>query len=237
VMCEEGWFWIIPLDERRDSIGLVMDAGAARRVSQPPQRMLEWGIARTPLLRQRTAAASRPPTNMICADFSYRCRPYSGPGYFLVGDAATFLDPIFSTGVCLGMMSAVEAARGTVALLRRGASPRAVRRRYNRFVEASSTPFFRMVRGYYDRSFRELFLNGTGPLKVHNATLSVLAGAVFPRPVFKLRWRLWMFHLLVRANRHLPLVPRREHFSLFGSEAEATAADWLHARAAPAPGG
>ena len=237
VMCEEGWFWIIPLDERRDSIGLVMDAGAARRVGQPPQRMLEWGIARTPFLRRRTAAASRPPTNMICADFSYRCEPYSGPGYFLVGDAATFLDPIFSTGVCLGMMSAVEAARGAVALLRRGASPRTVRRRYNRFVEASSTPLFRMVRGYYDRSFRELFLNGTGPLQVHNAVLSVLAGAVFPYPAFKLRWRLWMFHLLVRINRYLPLMPRREHFSLFGAEAEATAADWLQAHAAPAPGG
>jgi 2-polyprenyl-6-methoxyphenol hydroxylase-like FAD-dependent oxidoreductase len=154
-----------------------------------------------------------------------------------VGDAATFLDPIFSTGVCLGMMSAVEAARGAVALLRRGASPRTVRRRYNRFVEASSTPLFRMVRGYYDRSFRELFLNGTGPLQVHNAVLSVLAGAVFPYPAFKLRWRLWMFHLLVRINRYLPLMPRREHFSLFGAEAEATAADWLQAHAAPAPGG
>src|SRR5260370_37349730 len=80
------------------------------------------------------------------------------------------------------MMGAVEAARGTAALLRRGVSPRGVSRRYNRFVEASSTPFFRMVRGYYDRSFRELFLNGTGPLKVHNATLSVLAGAGLPHP-------------------------------------------------------
>jgi flavin-dependent dehydrogenase len=223
VMCAEGWFWIIPIDERRDSIGLVMDADAARRVGVPADRMLEWGIARCPLLRQRTAAADRPAGNVVCADFSYRCEPFSGPGYFLVGDAAAFLDPIFSTGVCLGMMSAVEAARGVVAMLRHGAPPRRVRRRYNRFVAGSSTPLFRMVRNYYRHSFRELFLSGSGPLEVHNATLSVLAGSVFPRLAFKLRWRLELFFLMVRANRYLPLAPRREPFSLFGAEAEATA--------------
>jgi flavin-dependent dehydrogenase len=223
VMCAEGWFWIIPIDERRDSIGLVMDADAARRVGVPADRMLEWGIARCPLLRRRTAAADRPAGNAVCADFSYRCEPFSGPGYFLVGDAATFLDPIFSTGVCLGMMSAVEAARGGVAMLRHGESPRRVRRRYNRFVAGSSTPLFRMVRNYYRHSFRELFLSGRGPLAVHNATISVLAGSVFPRLAFQLRWRLELFHLMVRANRYLPLAPRREPFSLFGAEAEATA--------------
>jgi len=223
VMCAEGWFWIIPIDERRDSIGLVMDADAARRVGVPADRMLEWGIARCPLLRRRTAAADRPPGNVVCADFSYRCEPFSGPGYFLVGDAAAFLDPIFSTGVCLGMMSAVEAARGVIAMLRHGAPPRRVRRRYNRFVAGSSTPLFRMVRNYYRHSFRELFLSGSGPLAVHNATLSVLAGSVFPRLAFQLRWRLELFFLMVRANRYLPLAPRREPFSLFGAEAEATA--------------
>jgi hypothetical protein len=58
---------------------------------------------------------------------------------------------------------------------------------------------------------------------VHNATLSVLAGSVFPRLAFQLRWRLELFFLMVRANRYLPLAPRREPFSLFGAEAEATA--------------
>jgi len=223
VMCAEGWFWIIPIDERRDSIGLVMDADAARGVGVPADSMLEWGIARCPFLRRRTATADRPANNVVCADFSYRCEPFSGPGYFLVGDAAAFLDPIFSTGVCLGMMSAVEAARGVVAMLRDGAPPRRVRRRYNRFVSGSSTPLFRMVRNYYRHSFRELFLSGSGPLEVHKATLSVLAGSVFPRLVFRLRWRLELFHLMVRANRYLPLAPRREPFSLFSAEAEATA--------------
>lgn len=217
VMCDEGWFWLIPIDEERTSIGLVMDADAARATGVPANQMLAWAIRRTPLLAERTAGAVFPPANGVAADFSYRCEPYAGPGYFLVGDAATFVDPIFSTGVCLGMMSAVEAARGIAALLRGTARPEAVRRRYVRFVRGSSEPFFRMVRHYYDPAFRDLFLDGRGPLAVHRAVISVLAGHVFPRPIPAVRWRLRLLDLSVALHRRVPLTRRRPGFSLAAS--------------------
>ncbi|HEV2845799.1 MAG TPA: NAD(P)/FAD-dependent oxidoreductase [Thermoanaerobaculia bacterium] len=214
VVFDEGWFWVIPLDEHRTSIGLVLDSGAARSLGIPADRMLAWGIARCPYLRRITAAATFPETTHVAADFSYRCDPYAGPGYFLAGDAATFLDPIFSTGVCLGMMSGVRAAEGIEAILRRGEAPGRVRRDYIRYVEGSSSVFFRLVELYYQSSFRGLFLESTGPLQVHRAVLSILAGNVFPRPVFALRWRMKLFELLVALNRWFPLAPRRERFSL-----------------------
>jgi flavin-dependent dehydrogenase len=219
VMFDEGWFWVIPIDERRTSIGLVMDTDLARGLGVPPDRMLSWGIARAPYMQRITDGAAFPETTWVNADFSYRCSPYAGPGYFLIGDAATFMDPIFSTGVCLGMMSGAQAAEGVLAMLRRGAHPERIRRGYIRYVEESSAPFFRLVELYYDHSFRELFLEGEGPLDVHRAVLSVLAGDVFPRPPFSLRWRLALFELLVRLNRRFPLVPRRERFSLLGAPA------------------
>jgi hypothetical protein len=128
-------------------------------------------------------------------------------------------------------MSAAEAARGVVDIRRHGTRPQRVRRRYNRYLKGSSAPFFRLVRSYYQHSFRELFLNGTGPLEVHKAVLSVLAGSVFPHPVWALRWRLWFFYWLGTVNRYLQLAPRRDHFSLFGAEAAATA---MGGEAAPA---
>ena len=217
-ICQEGWFWIIPLDERRTSIGLVMNAEAARRTGVPADRRLAWGIARCPLVQERTAGAVFPETTYVAADFSYRCEPYAGPGYFLVGDAATFVDPIFSTGVCLGMMSAAQAAQGIVAVLRQGASLERVRRDYVRYVQGSSAPFFRLVEQYYDPSFRELFLSGSGPLQVHRAVLAVVAGNVFPRPVFTLRWRLRLFELFAWLNRYVPIATYRGKFSLFASQ-------------------
>ena len=61
----------------------------------------------------------------------------------------------------------------------------------------------------------ELFLTGSGPFRVYEATLSILAGYVFPKPAFALRWRLRALELFVRIHRFLPLAPRREPFSLF----------------------
>ena len=78
-----------------------------------------WGIERCPLVRDRMAkVAWQDATNMVRADFSYSCRPFAGPGYFLVGDAAMFMDPVFSTGVCLGMVQGVQAAEHVAAILK-----------------------------------------------------------------------------------------------------------------------
>ena len=214
VTCEEGWFWLIPLDATRTSVGLVLDETVARQTNVAANRMLGWGIARCPAVLARMREAIGPQTNLVAADYSYTCRPYAGPGYFLAGDAAAFLDPIFSTGVCLAMLGGREAARRVVDLERHGAKPQAARRRYIRYLTGGTRTYFRLIRQFYDPSFRELLLSGEGPLQVHRAVLSVLAGHVFPRPPWALRWRMALFELFQRVNRFVPLVPRQPRFSL-----------------------
>lgn len=217
VMCDEGWFWIIPLTETKTSIGLVMDFERSKKVGLPPEDMLPWAIARTPALRDRTSQATPPSEYHVAADFSYRCEPYAGPGYFLAGDAATFVDPIFSTGVCLGMSSAARAAKAILAIDAGRETVEAAQRRYGRFIEQSSGAFFKMIDLFYEHSFRELALGGGSPLQLHNAVLSILAGNVFPRPAFPLRWRLKLLSFLVWLNGRLPFVQRHERFSIAAS--------------------
>ncbi|MCB1056958.1 MAG: tryptophan 7-halogenase [Acidobacteria bacterium] len=225
VLCREGWFWLIPLDEETTSIGLVLHHGDARQLPVPASQILGWAVRRCPVMAERCADAVFPESNGVTADFSYTCAPYAGPGYFLLGDAATFLDPIFSTGVCLGMMGAVEAAEHVAALVRgTGADAAARQQDYSRFVERSSRPFFRLVEGFYQQSFRELLLSESGPLEVHRALVAVLAGHVFPRPAFALRWRLRLFELFVRLQKRFELAPHREPFSLFDEAASADSA-------------
>ena len=183
--------------------------------------MLAWGIARCPALRERTADAVFPETQQVAADFSYRCEPYAGPGYFLAGDAATFVDPIFSTGACLGMMSGHQAGKAVAGLVRRGADPARARRAYVRFVKGSSEPFFDVVRLYYEHPFRELFMTGQGPFQMHRAVIGLLAGHVFPRPAFALVWRMRLFELCIRLQQLVPLAPRRPGFSLLAGTDEA----------------
>lgn len=214
IMCEEGWFWLIPLDETRVSIGLVLDAQIARSLDVPSSRILAWGVGRCPLTREILRGVELPETNRIAADFSYNCRPYAGPGYFLLGDAATFLDPVFSTGVCLAMMSGQLAAEAVAAVLSHGQSPRRAQRQYARQLERTSGLFFRLVRRFYTHSFRELLLHRHGPLGVHRAVVATLTGGIIPRAPFSLRWRLRLFEWLIEINRVVPLVPRRDRYSL-----------------------
>lgn len=214
VMCDEGWFWLIPIDDRRTSIGIVMDAGAAKRVPVAPNQTLRWAISRSPVLRERTANATFPESNGVCADFSYRCEPYAGPGYFLLGDAAMFVDPIFSTGVCLGMMGGKLAAESVAAIVQRSENPEAHRARYIRYLKNSSRDFFRLIDLYYRHSFRELFLHGQGPVQMPQAIISILAGHVFPKPRFGLIWRMRLFEFFVRLHKHFAIAPRLQSFSL-----------------------
>jgi len=220
-MMDEGWFWMIPLNERVTSVGMVLDAEVSRRIGQDEKiasdQMLAWGIARCPAVNERMREATGAKMNRVAADFSYSCRPYAGEGYFLVGDSATFMDPIFSTGVSVAVNGAMAVAKYVDDILAGRISPSLARKRYTSHLEASTGTLFQIIRQYYEHSFRELFLNGTGPLQVHKAVIGVLAGNVFPRPPWKLRWRLRFFDLLVKWNRKRQLVPRRRRFSLLKS--------------------
>jgi flavin-dependent dehydrogenase len=217
-MCTEGWFWIIGLNETKTSVGFVADPELVKQAGISPNRILHWAIARCPVVRHRMRDATGPLTNRVVSDFSYECSPLAGPGYFLIGDAGCFLDPIFSTGVTLAMMGGKQAAEQTLAVLRDGRSPSRARAKYVRFVESGTSVFKRLIRNYYQHSFRELFLNGTGPLQVHRAALSVLAGDVYPKLVWKLRWRMQVLWIASWLNRYYPLVPRRNEFSLLDAE-------------------
>ncbi|MEM7626677.1 MAG: NAD(P)/FAD-dependent oxidoreductase [Planctomycetota bacterium] len=223
VLCDEGWFWMIPIDETRVSIGMVLDAAVAKQVKRPASQMLAWGIERCPLIRDRIKNAACPEKNHSISDYSYSCAPYAGPGYFLVGDAATFLDPVFSTGIYLGMEGGREAAQHIDAVLDERQSAAAARQRYTRFLRNGTRTFFRLIGAYYKPNFRDLFFNGEGPLDMHRAVITVLAGQVFPKPAWAVRWRMRAFYACVALQKRLPLVPRQAGFSLLTADPLPTA--------------
>jgi flavin-dependent dehydrogenase len=124
----------------------------------------------------------------------------AGDRWVAVGDAAAFLDPIFSTGVLLAMQGGLEAAAAIDAGLRAGdvsartfgAYERVVRRRYHHFR--------RFVVGFYDPAFRELWFQRPRWLTgIYRAIVSVLAGNWRPSPIT--RARIEMFFALVAVRR------------------------------------
>lgn len=214
IVCDEGWFWLIPLNQTRTSVGVVMDAKAARQTGVPPHEMLSWAIARCPEVHRRLKNARGPTINRIAADFTYRCRPYAGPGYFLVGDAAAFIDPVFSTGAHLAMSSGRWAGQAVADIVHGKRQPQPCRQQYCRDYDNSLKIFLKIIGGFYSHPFRELFLGGGSPLKIHNALISVLTGYAVPHTPWPVRWRLSLFEIVCKLQRWVPVAPRRERFSL-----------------------
>lgn len=108
-----GWCWHIPLRECT-SVGFVLPMETMKVVKE---KQLSWEryflqvCDSLPRLRELLKDAKLLPDSVrVIRDYSYRCSRLAGPGYFLVGDAAGFIDPIFSIGVVLGMYSARTAA-------------------------------------------------------------------------------------------------------------------------------
>jgi len=113
LMGQGGWGWLIPLSGGRLSVGAVTRDG---RVTPS---LIEDAIQRSPLTQTLTRGARRLDTRVI-RNFSYKTARPSGARYTSVGDAACFLDPVFSSGVALAMLGAEAIAGKLVPALSEG---------------------------------------------------------------------------------------------------------------------
>ncbi len=99
---EDGWCWAIPLGGRRISAGMVTRRKGLKS---------EWHgemIAASPLLSRMTRGATQPRKPGVTASFSFYNKKQNGARWACAGDSACFLDPIFSSGVSLGMVGAAD---------------------------------------------------------------------------------------------------------------------------------
>lgn len=206
VRLHDKWFWIIPLSPTRVSVGLVMNTDAFRESGASPEDLFARWVESSPPVRNRMGAARREGPLRIQTDFSYRNRQLTSPRLLRVGDAAGFIDPIFSAGVYLAMYSGKHAASAVHRSLAAGDDGNGAFPAYGRRVRRGIEIYREMVEGYYTEPFMELFLEPRPRLQLPAAVNAILAGEI--EAPWRMRWRLRVFHLLVRIQRHWPLVPR-----------------------------
>ena len=123
VAFDRGWFWYIPLSDTLTSVGAVIGEEHAHVVNGDPDQVLHDLVGECEPVRDLLSGAKRaigPPYDKVRVrkDFSYCHSRFWQPGIALVGDAACFIDPVFSSGVHLSTYSAVLAARSVNTCLR-----------------------------------------------------------------------------------------------------------------------
>jgi flavin-dependent dehydrogenase len=187
-----GWYWVIPFKDGDTSIGMVIEKTfAVAHRGLDAAALMDAALARLPRLGARLAGARRVLAVGAQANWSYRCRRWGADRMLLVGDAAAFVDPLFSTGVLFAVYGARYAADALDAALDAGALDADALGAYQARCEAGMNVFTTLVHEFYARNLRRVLIASARHPTICKVITSMLAGDVY-RP------SLW--HAMVRSG-------------------------------------
>ena len=177
---EHGWFWFIPLADGSTSVGAVCWPPYLKTRDKPLKQFFDDTLAMCPALVERLRGATLIDDAVhATGNYSYSSRRCSGERFLMLGDAYAFIDPVFSSGVYLAMVSAFEGARVVAASLDQPAQAAASRRRFDRCMRRGPRAFSWFIFRMTNPAMRQLFMHPQNPLRMQEAVLSVLAGDIY----------------------------------------------------------
>ena len=177
---DHGWFWFIPLADGTTSVGAVSWPYYLKtRNKKPLAQFLQETIALCPALQARLQHAQLVSGVEATGNFSYVCDHTHGSNYLLLGDAYTFIDPVFSSGVMLAMHSAFVGADTVDTCLRQPQQAATALKKFDRMMRIGPKEFSWFIYRVTNPALRDMFMGPRNIFRVKEALLSVLAGDVF----------------------------------------------------------
>jgi flavin-dependent dehydrogenase len=192
---EHGWFWMIPLKDGAMSVGAVCQPAYLERCRAGiPEYLLQTIALGHPEMRHRMRNAVLIDNEArATANYSYESTRMRGDRHIMVGDAYAFVDPVFSSGVLLGMNSGVLGAAAVDAWLRNDPAAEAKFLHFENMVRRGVKTFSWFILRFNSPGMRSLLLHPGNPLRAQEAVTSLLAGDVFRN--IGARSRFWLFKL------------------------------------------
>lgn len=169
------WYWLIPLADGLSSIGAVGPEKDLLDAGPDPQSQLFGLVSQADRMHAvlRSAEQIRPAATI--AGYARKVEHLFGEGFALLGNAAEFLDPVFSSGVTIALKSSILAARVLDRQLR-GESADWMEE-FERPLMIGIDAFRAYVEAWYDASLQELiFRQPKASTDIKRKIISVLAG-------------------------------------------------------------
>jgi FADH2-dependent halogenase len=203
---ENSWFWLIPLDEQRTSVGLVMDKEDFQSLASKPEQVFHDAVQTTKAVADRFPHAQAAMPMQVAVDFSYKNQALVSPRVVRVGDASGFIDPVFSSGVMLAMSSGREGAKVVNEALQKKRAMTSAMRSYEKRTWKNVGIYWEFIENFYKLHFAQIFFQPVNKYRMVCAINSVLAGRT--DLTLAIRWRLRVFFFLAWLNQYVPVAQR-----------------------------
>lgn len=177
---EHGWFWFIPLSDGATSVGAVVWPYYLKtRKTKSLEEFFRGTIALCAPLHTRLQNAQLISPVEATGNYSYVCDRTHGGNYLLLGDAYTFIDPVFSSGVMMAMQSAFAGAEAVDTCLCHPQQAAAALKKFDQAVRIGPKVFSWFIYRVTNPTLRNMFMEPHNFFRVKEALLSVLAGDLF----------------------------------------------------------
>ncbi|MCC2676589.1 MAG: hydroxylase [Ramlibacter sp.] len=199
---EHGWFWFIPLADGTTSVGAVCWAYYLKARDKPLEEYFHDTIALCPELADRLKDATLVDDAVhATGNFAYSSTHATGERYLMIGDAFTFIDPMFSSGVFLAMQSAFDGAKVVATALDRPAELAPARAALEKRMRAGPRDYSWFIYRVTNPTIRDMFMHPQNMFNVKQGLMSLLAadlqhGARYRRSLFMFKVMYYLVSLL-----------------------------------------
>ncbi len=194
VWFDNGWFWFIPLSDGATSIGAVCPAAFFKNRGTDLNSFFMGLIASSPEIADRLRDATLVGNVSATGNYSYASKILSGRNFIMAGDACTFIDPVFSTGVYIAMQTGFWAADAVDACLNRPNRAPRILRRYDTQTRGALGAFTWFIYRIREPAMRNLFMSPRNMFRMEEAVLSLLAGGIAAD--WRITLRLYLFRCI-----------------------------------------
>jgi FADH2 O2-dependent halogenase len=176
---QRGWAWQIPITHEVTSMGVVAEKDVFKKERLEPGEYFQKYVDTNPDLAHAMRDARRVNDFKLEGDYSYKMDTFAGNGFVLIGDAARFVDPIFSSGVSVALYSAKYSSERIKYAFENNDFSEAAFKPYEAKLRSGTEIWYEFIRLYY--KLLPLFTHFISSKEHRIEVLRLLQGEVFDR--------------------------------------------------------
>ncbi len=146
---QRGWAWQIPISEDVTSVGVVAEREVFKQSRKDIGGWFRSQVESHPTLCKAMSGASQVKDFEAEGDYSYSLKNFAGDGFLIVGDAARFVDPIFSSGISVALASASFGAEAICQAFETGDFSHEAFKPYEAKLRSGVEIWYEFIRLYY----------------------------------------------------------------------------------------